>query len=319
MTRPIGGFLELELGSRGGDYHPGAIGLSTGRGCLDLVIQRLRPARLHVPYYACDALLAPMRKHGVPCEFYELNGRLEPRELLNPGPDEYVIYINYFGVKGAAARRLEDLYPGQLILDNAQAFFVRGAVGRCSFNSARKFFGVADGAYLYFPGEEQPSVERNSAVRFDHLLERLEGRTEAAYRRFVDYERGLTCEVKRPSWLSEELLARVDYERAATARRANYGVYQRAFGSINRLEPKDEADVPLCYPLLLDREFPKSRLHERGVYVPAFWTDVSARGEPGFAFEKEVAAKLLPLPLDQRYDAADCARVIDEVSRLIEE
>jgi hypothetical protein len=315
-VRPIGGFFGLESGSGTGAYHDGAVALSLGRACLNLVIQQLQPAKLHVPYYSCDALLAPIRHNRVPLEFYELNAELEPQGRLNVGPNEYVVYINYFGVKTEAARRLAALYPGQLIVDNAQAFFVREPVGLCSFNSARKFFGVADGAYLYFPGMDVPTLERNALARQDHLVERMEGNVETAYQQFLDYERGLRCDIRRPSLFSEELLARVDYEGASERRQANYEVYHGAFGSINRLQVERRDDVPLCYPLLLDREVPKSALHERGIFVPTFWTDVTGRPESGFAFERQVTRTLLPLPLDQRYDATDCRRVIDEVSRL---
>jgi hypothetical protein len=162
-----------------------------------------------------------------------------------------------------------------------------------------------------------PTLERNTLARYDHLVERMEGNVESAYQRFLEYERGLSCDIRRPSLFSEELLARVDYVRASDTRRANYEVYQRAFGSINRLQVERHDDVPLCYPLLLDREVPKSALHERGIFVPTFWADVTGRPESGFAFERQVTRNLLPLPLDQRYDATDCRRVIEEVSRLV--
>jgi len=313
---PIGGFFGLESGSGRGPYHEGAIALSLGRACLNLVIQHLQPAKIHLPYYCCNTLLAPILHHGVPHEFYNLNAELEPRATLDVGPDEYVVYINYFGVKHAAARRLAARYPGRLIVDNAQAFFVRGPVGLCSFNSARKFFGVPDGAYLYFPGMEVPPFERNAMARSDHLVERLEGKVESAYQRFLDYERGLSCDIRRPSLMSEELLARLDYERTSDRRRENYEVYQRAFGSINRLQVQRNDDVPLCYPLLLDREVPKSALHGRGILVPTFWADVDGRSASGSVFERQVTRNLLPLPLDQRYDATDCRKVIEEVNRL---
>jgi len=317
-VQPIGGFFGLESGSGTGAYHDGAFALSLGRACLNLVVQHLQPAKIHVPYYSCDALLAPIRHNRVPLEFYQLNAELEPRARLNLGPNEYVVYINYFGVKQAASRRLAALYPGRLIVDNAQAFFVREPVGLCSFNSARKFFGVADGAYLYFPGMDLPALERNTLARQDHLVERMAGNVEFAYRRFLEYERGLNCDIKRPSLFSEELLARVDYQGASERRKANYEVYQRDFGRINRLQiERHDDDVPLCYPLLLDREVPKAALHERGIFVPTFWADVTDRPESGFAFERQVTRDLLPLPLDQRYDATDCRRVIDEVRRLV--
>ena len=315
--RPIGGFLELELGRKRGTFHEAALPLSLGRHCLSFVIQQVRPTKIYVPYYACDALLAPILSNNVPYEFYAIDANLEPCKQFDLAESEYVVYINYFGVKTAAARQLATTYRDRLILDNAQAFYVRDPIGLCSFNSARKFFGVPDGAYLYFPVAEARALERNTEARYEHLVERLQGNLQSAYRLFVEYERALRCDVKYVSTLSEGLLARVDYPLAADKRRANYELYERAFASMNRLRIPQHDDVPLCYPLLLELEIPKSALHQRDVLVPTLWRETLTRPVAGFEFERWVTRNLLPLPLDQRYDASDCQRVIDEVNRLL--
>jgi hypothetical protein len=120
------------------------------------------------------------------------------------------------------------------------------------------------------------------------------------------------------SLLSERLLRGVDYTRVQQTRKDNYSVYERAFRSINQLTlPPLQDATPFCYPLMLDRELEKELLFEQGIFIPTFWKDVLKRGESGYEFEKLLARRMLPLPLDHRYKADDCEMVIHAIKGML--
>ena len=73
----------------------------------------------------------------------------------------YIVYPNYFGICDKNIDKLIKIYP-KLIIDNAHAFYSKPR-GFASFNSAKKFLPVKDGAYLWIgKGEEitPPSNQR---------------------------------------------------------------------------------------------------------------------------------------------------------------
>ena len=317
--RPIGGFFELELGPpRGAGYHSDALALTSGRACLRAILEHERPRRVHLPYYACDLLARPLERMRVPHVRYAIDERLEPIGPATLEEGELLVYIDYFGLKNDVVNRLHELHGPRLIVDRSQAFFARRLEGCWSFNSARKFFGVPDGAYLYAP-VDLPMPPRATEVRYRHLVERLLGQQERAYRSFLDSEAHVDEEVAGMSTLSERILARVDFDDVADRRRRNFQHYDEAFGRANRLRfDRPSTEVPMCYPLLVDREIRRDRLFERRIFVPTYWADVVERGDPGHAWEEELTRRLLALPVDHRYDEVDCDRVIAAVHDLVE-
>src|SRR5579871_2977227 len=316
---PIGGFFELELPSGSGPYHAAATALTSGRACLRLALSALRPARVHVPFYVCNALLESLGVLGLRCAFYPLDEQLEPEGGLEVAPGEVALVVNYFGLKRPAVRALAGRLGEALIVDNVQAFFEVGYPKSWSFNSARKFFGVPDGAYLYAPFPVAGPAERNQAPAWDYLIGRLEGRQAEAFRRFAAAEAEVTSEPRRLSVGAERLLAAIDYPAVAAQRRANFVTYEAALGWANQLAlPLPSGAVPLCYPFLPHRMMDRRALYERGIYPPMYWPDCLDRPGREFEWERDLSARLLPLPVDQRYGANDIGRVVAVVTELLE-
>ena len=81
-----------------------------------------------------------------------------------------------------------------------------------SFNSARKFFGVPDGAYLYSPEILKNDFTINKDIEYHYLINRLIGKQELAYKQFIDYESGLDSEIKKISIFSNFFLSSIDYD-----------------------------------------------------------------------------------------------------------
>ena len=86
--KPIGGFFEFEFSQGGTLYHQGAIPLSTGRACLNLIIQETKPKKIHVPFYVCDALLKPIIANHIPFEPVNVGEFLEQEPNYNPQKPE---------------------------------------------------------------------------------------------------------------------------------------------------------------------------------------------------------------------------------------
>ncbi len=318
--KPIGGFLDLELNRGNVHHYHEAMALSTGRSCFFFILQKLLPTRVYIPYFICDALLQPLIHLKIQFNFYSLDASLElkkPPKLKNRS--ELIVYVNYFGLKSQYVSSLQQLYRNQLIVDDTQAFFQVGYPGIWSFNSARKFFGVPDGAYLYSPTKICPPKLVPSTLTGEHLISRINGNQETSYQQFLEHESSLDYQLRSMSAFSSRLLKHIDYEAVACHRRNNFNRLHQALGSLNLFDWSIENNqVALYYPFLSLAPL-RQQLIARNIFVPHLWSEVQNRINRGFEWEKQLAWRLSPLPVDQRYSARDMDRVIDEVTNLLEQ
>jgi hypothetical protein len=317
----IGGFLELET-PRGSQapWHTGALALTSGRSCLRAILEATRPRHAFVPFYICDSALEPFRRLEIPFEFYGLTRTLDADRSEWPS-DGAVLVVNYFDLKRRQVDSASRTLGARAIIDDTQAFFRRGREGSFSFNSARKFFGVPDGAFAYGPGLDGVRVRgRNDSVPADHLTTRRAGDLELAYRQYQRAESQVSCELLSPSVGAQEVLVGVAYDEAFHVRRRNFMQLHDCLGELNALSIDFSLDAdaaPLCYPFLPSRSLHEALWH-REIFAPRLWPDIAARTDAGFAWERDLAVRLLPLPIDHRYDSDDMQRVADvvrEVSR----
>ncbi len=313
---PIGGFFELELPAGCRPWHTAALPLTSGRACLRRILEIAKPARVLAPFYICDSGLEPFQALGIPVEFYPLTASLEP-DVRGWPKDAHVLYVNYFDIKSAAAARIAQALGPLAIIDDTQAFFRRGRDGSWSFNSARKFFGVPDGGYAYGRGvADNPPSKRREAVRFEHLGNRLLGRQDVAYRQYLEAEADVSADIVKPSVMSERLLGGIAYDEAKNARRRNYSAAHARLADTNALRADfvlDTDAAPMCYPFLPRTGSFHDALWDRQIFAARLWPDVLSRKDEGFPFERDLAARLLPLPIDHRYTEADVTRMCDAV------
>lgn len=332
MKQYIGGFLELELFLRPGPgYHAGALALQNARACVSHIISQTRMQRVWLPYYTCNALLEPFEKAGVPYHFYPLNQELEVDSTKVPsqlGAGEYIVYINYFGLKNSYVRELVEQYGNQILIDNTQDFFARGYAHGWAFNSARKSFGVPDGGYLYGPASElgtADSYPTNTEYDATYLIDRLRGAQQQAYAGFLAYEQTLGNTPLRISEFSAALLSQIEYTAVIARRRANFHYYHTQIRALNFLPINMELDtlppdtVPFCYPLLLSRtgRLDRQTLFNHNLFVPTLWPDVLERQSIGFEWERQLTQSLLPLPVDHRYSMEEIDFVIKIVKQVV--
>jgi hypothetical protein len=317
---PIGGFLPLEIGAGGPLYHAGAAALTSGRACWHAILRATRPSRVLVPFYVCDAVLTPLAATGTPFTFYAIDASFRP-DGAAPGPGELMVVVNYFGVMTAwIDSYLSASQADRVVVDDAQAFFRRGTPDAWSFNSARKFFGVPDGAFLYGPATGIEHLPPSDNGDCEHLLTRIAGNDGLAWSQFKAHEARIGIEPRAISRISARLLAAVDIAAARCRRRANFDALHRELASLNTIElaPPTSDDGPMCYPLLPEADVDRGLLAERGLFVPTLWPEIHGRADSGFARERLIARRLLPLPIDHRYgpdDMVTVARTILQVLR----
>lgn len=313
----IGGFFELEIGTTlNAFYHSDAIALTSGRSCLSLILATLKPTKIYLPYYICDDALIPLKLNGISYEFYAIDEHLIPTKIISLRDNEYIMYVNYFGLMNQVIDNLYVHYGARLIVDNTQAFFAKKYNDCWSFNSARKFFGVPDGGYLYAPHAISFVAQRNANIYQAHLIERLLNKP-SAYASYLISEANIEWQILQMSLTAEKILATIDYAAVIQRRQCNFVVYERAFGSINKLKINfAKTAIPFCYPLWLDIEIPRNILSQQGVFVPTLWQDTLNRHVPNFCLEKALSLQLLPLPIDHRYDEDDCHRVMQTIEKI---
>jgi len=157
-------------------------------------------------------------------------------------------------------------------------------------------------------------AERNIDIHYTHLIDRLLGREEA-YEHFLTSEAAISADILRISLFSEQLLATVNYSEVIKQRLANFSVYTAALSHCNalqvNLEDINKSAVPFCYPLLINKEIPRSILSQRGLFIPTLWRDTVTRNTSDFLVEKTFSLQLLPLPVDHRYDTESCQQLLD--------
>ena len=105
-----------------------------------------------MPYYLCDVMRHVAFAEKCKPIFYHINDIFFPTQDFPK--DKFILYPNYFGICDKNVDRLAEVYP-KLIVDNAHAFYAKSK-GFASFNSAKKFLPVDDGAFLWIGEGENP-------------------------------------------------------------------------------------------------------------------------------------------------------------------
>ena len=306
----IGGYFSLELPLRE-EYHKNAIRLNTGRNCLEYILRARRYKKVYVPYYTCEAVMEPINKLGIPYEFYHIDIHFEIRERFTLKADEALLYTNYFGLKQQYIERLAEKTGERLIVDNTQAFYAKAIAGIDTFYTCRKFFGVADGAYLYTDKLLDEEFELDESYdRMAHLLKRIDLSAEQGFADFRKVDDGLDNQpIRKMSKLTKRIMQSIDYDAAAKKRIENFLMLQGVLGEKNNLVlPLEDDAVPMVYPFLAPVKELREKLIKNKVFVARYWPNVL-----DWTTEKDIeyllAFQMQPLPIDQRYAEENIERI----------
>lgn len=313
--KAIGGYFELEL-RKGEHYHQNALRLNTARNCFEYVLQARKYRKVYVPYYTCEVMLEPIRKLDIRCEFYHVNEKLEPTFFPKLNDNEAFLYTNYFGLKQECVKRLASEYGNQLVVDNAQAFYAEPLDGIDTFYSARKFFGVPDGAYLYTDCLLQEEIEQDySYDRMNHLLKRIDLGAEKGFQDFRTNDDSLCNQgIKQMSELTKSILLGVDYEEVKRKRKENYAILDAVLKNSNHLQFQlDDESVPMVYPYLTEDTALRQKLISNKVFVATYWPNVMEWCKPD-DWEYKLAEGTVFLPIDQRYTPQNMSQVLEMIN-----
>ena len=325
--KPIGGFFELELSHGALPHHAGALALSTGRSCLCAILDFEKPKRCFMPHFTCNATLDPFLQRGIQLEFYGLAADFSPSSLPELEEGDCFLFTNYWGIQRELASVLSERYGSRLIVDDTHDFHAQARYPKSwSFTSARKYFGVPDGAFLYLPvgteelevlPEETPAFEDISTL---HSARRSLGRQAEAFAAYQAYEKSLPCELLRISSYSSAVLASLDIDAAFAKRRANFDFLARALGPHNTLDLPDSPELtPFAYPFLPSNPVDKTNYYREQIFVPTYWPDVTARDGVDCEVALRCTKELIPFPIDHRYGQAEMQRMIDVTHRILNE
>jgi hypothetical protein len=312
--KAIGGYFELELPCVE-PYHKGALALNTGRNSLEYILRVRGYQRVFLPYYSCEVLLEPFNKVGVDYVFYHINEQLELEEDIQLQDNDALLYINYFGLKQEYVKTLAAKYGHQLIVDNTQAFYSLPIEGIDTFYSCRKYFGVADGAYLYCDKPLDTEFEQDQSwERMGYLLKRIDVSPGEAYADFRAHSAELRNNpIRKMSALTHRIMASIDYQQAALRRRDNYRLLDNALKAKSGISlPLTGDSVPMVYPFLTEDGALRQRLIDNMIFVAQYWPNVFDRCTEG-STEQHLAKCLLPLPIDQRYSSEEMQLIIDQI------
>jgi hypothetical protein len=308
----IGGYFSLELPLRE-EYHKNAIRLNTGRNCLEYILRARSYKKVYIPYYTCEVILEPFKKLGIPYEFYHIDIHFEIRDRFTLKADEALLYTNYFGLKQRYVEQLAEKTGSRLIVDNTQAFYAKPIKGIDTFYTCRKFFGVADGAYLYCNVQLDEEIEQDySYNRMAHLLKRIDLSAEEGFADFRKVDDGLDNQpIRRMSKLTQRVMQSIDYEAVAKKRRVNFLILHELLGEANNLIlPFNEEAVPMVYPFLAPIKGLREKLIENKVFVARYWPNVLEWTTEDDT-EYRLAYQMQPLPIDHRYSKEDMRRIIE--------
>ena len=316
--KPIGGYFGLEL-AKGGEYHSDLLSLNTGRNAFEHILLLNKYKKIYLPYYSCDVLLEPLKRNNIDYSFYHLNDQFEPAIWPSLNENEGVLYINYFGLKDRYIKEICSKKKN-VIIDNSQSFFSEPNSEMDTFYSARKFFGVPDGAYAYsksvnsFPDYE----DDHSSKRFSHLLIRHDDSPEAGYVSFQENELHLSdLPILKMSSLTKKILGSINYAEAIGQRIINFKYLESELKQYNLLKLNTKlVNAPFTYPLLIENEKLRAGLIGKRIYIPKYWESVKTVCPPG-SLEVFWADNIFALPVDQRYGLEEMAYLVQTIKELL--
>lgn len=288
--------------------------LDCGRSAFWYALAVIKPTKLYVPYLNCQNSTDPADALGIPYEYYRLDVDLTPMGI-EPGEDEAVMWINYYGNAGKEQiHKVVSLCRGSnLIIDNCHAFFSEPLDGVYNCYSARKFFGVCDGAYLIKNDIEKLDLpEGESAQHALFLMSVLEHSTNELYPESLANEERLGKEVHAMSALTRRILQSVDYEQVKDIRKKNMLRLHSKLEKYNEFSVNIDSDTHMYYPLLIEDEELRQRIVARHIYTPTWWRHVPSYFEEN-TLETRLSKYMLMIPIDQRYREKD----MDDISRII--
>ena len=210
-----------------------------------------------------------------------------------------------------SCNKLINIFKDNLILDLSMSFFHRPKI-KYYFNSCRKFFGVPDGAYIHGISLNN-ELKTNTLLNTNHLNNRLT--KKKAYDLFLRNESLISSQLHKMSQFTLDTMCLINYELVKQKRIENFNFLNSKIGKNNILSfPKLHDEVPHYYPYLPKRVISINDLIDKGLFVPNIWK-IAKNDQINKSTSLKLFEKLLPLPIDQRYNSNDMNYIIHILSK----
>ncbi|MBN1037799.1 hypothetical protein DVW12_03630 [Clostridium botulinum] len=309
--KEIGGYFGLDQ-LISNEYYKDLISVNSGRNALLYILKAKKIKKLYIPYYLCDSVSDILKMYDYDFEYYNIDSDFSPKFNKNLAEDQYLYIVNYYGqLANERVFKLKQQFK-QIILDNTHAFFQKTINGIDTIYSCRKFFGVADGAYISTDSRIQEELENDiSKDRMAHILGRYEGVASDYYSYFQNNDESFkNGTLKYMSKLTHNILGAVDYERILKIRNKNYSYLENTLSKYNKLN-LITPEGAFAYPFYVKNGIEiRKELAKKKIYVSTLWPNV-LRHTPQDSIEYDYTANILPLPCDQRYDREDMKYILD--------
>lgn len=310
--KEIGSFIDLEL-PKGQELYSGdsVVRLNTGRAAIWHAFRLTNARAIWIPYYQCETVREFLLRKNCSIKYYHIDESFNPIDIRQEA-DDAVVLVNYYGIMSHdRMKKLSSIYH-HAIIDNSQAFFCQPIENAYNVYSARKFVGVADGAYVVgkevgrFYEEYEQGYSSDTA---DFLFKRIEyGCAGKGYEaRQVNESRIDSEDIMKMSPLTYAMLDGADYEHNKRKRIENFRYAHSLLKDINRIDPMlylDEMTVPMVYPLVVENEELLSVLLAAKHFQGHWWKYITEE-LPDNTFEYWLSRYVIPITIDQRYGEPD--------------
>ena len=313
--REIGGYIELDT-YHFPMLHEGAVALNCGRNALAYLFKSRGIRKLKIPYYTCNSIYDVCDREGVEKSFYHVGMDFRP-ENLTIADDEWLYLVNLYGQLSNEEIKEYVSRFGRVIVDQANGYFEKAIPGVDTIYTCRKWFGVADGAFLYTDKVLDDDFEQDESYdRMEFLLGRFERTANEFYAGYTANNKYFADQpIKYMSKLTNNLLHGIDYHEVEKRRLNNFSYLHEKLESINQLKLKKAS---FMYPLMIaDGAKIRKKLQAAKIYIPTLWPAVFEVAAPE-SKEYIMAENILPLPIDQRYGIDDMEYMLDVLFKIME-
>lgn len=315
--KEYGGYIEFEH-YHNKMLHEEAVALNCGRNALAYLCEAKKIGKLYLPYFLCSSVTELCNKIGVEYSCYGIDEGFRPIFDQVLGEDEWIYIVNFYGqLDNDYLAKCKERY-GRIIVDNAQSYFQMPVEGVDTIYTCRKYFGVADGAFLYTDAKLDMEIPQDESFeRMHFLLGRYERSANEFYCEYVaNNELFATEPMKRMSRLTNNLLHGIDYDAVAQKRQKNFEIIDAGLQEKNELKPKNTYGA-FMYPLLTQNGIEvRKELQNKKIYIPTLWPNALEECSPD-SIEYHFAADILPLPIDQRYGIEDMNYLVEAMNYVL--
>jgi hypothetical protein len=330
-ARPIGGFFPIRLPGDGASKKsvlshwipPGARAwlLQNARSALHALWVESRPAKVWLPAYICAEVAAAVPDSS-DVGYYPLDAALAPSiPFLAAEVDDrhHVLAVDYFG-RPPGDEFLALVHSRSTIgwiEDRAQALDTGADPwGDWVLYSPRKLLGVADGGILVAHRKALPPIATDEPADLAFMLPALErfediGEVDNArwYTSFQAVESRMIAGRIAMSRVSRSILSATDIDTISMQRKHNYEVLHALLGEWAFFPESTVGFAPLGFPIRTNSGAESARaLAAQRIFAARHWASLPS-DQTKHANEHALAASLVTLPCDDRYDETDMQRL----------